>query len=217
MLFQGTASSDWSHMLQQARDSYSTLRDQQLRYIKHPEQLNKLPYDPLADDPNSPWQAVRKDELVRAEILQDVQRLPDESFYHEDRIQTMILDILFIYCKLHPTAGGYRQGMHELLAPIVFVVDQDAVDRNAAGSDDPTMADMLDSSFIEHDAYALFSKIMERAGSFYELGDPNGATADQSAIVEKSRYIHEVILGKIDPELASHLKSIEVLPQIFLM
>ena len=130
----------------------------------------------------------------------------------------MIIDILFIYCKLNPTAGGYRQGMHELLAPIVFVVDQDAVDRNTADNDaDQTMLAILDASYIEHDAYALFSKIMERAGSFYELGDPNSTSADQSAIVEKSKYIHEVLLMKIDPELATHLSNIEVLPQIFLM
>jgi TBC1 domain family protein 5 len=220
LLFQGAASSNWPNILLEARQSYSSLRGQQLKYIKHPEQLKDLPYDPLADDPDSPWDALRRDELTRAEILQDVQRLPDQPFYHEDRIQTMILDILFIYCKLNPTAGGYRQGMHELLAPIVFAVEQDAVDRAVAGSDastDPTMVEMLDSSYVEHDAYALFSKIMERAGSFYELGDPNGAAADQSAIVEKSKYINEVILMKIDPELATHLKNIEVLPQIFLM
>ncbi|KAB5558320.1 rab-GTPase-TBC domain-containing protein [Coniochaeta sp. 2T2.1] len=218
LLFHGEASSDWSQLLGKTRDSYSSFREDHLKYIKRPELLNDVPYDPLADDPNSPWDALRRDELTRAEIQQDVQRLPDEPFYHEERIQTMILDILFIYCKLNPTAGGYRQGMHELLAPIVFVVDQDAVDRNTATSDaDQTMVEMLDSSYVEHDAYALFSKIMKRAGSFYELGDPNGASADQSAIVEKSKYIHEVVLMKIDPELATHLRNIEVLPQIFLI
>lgn len=220
LLFQGTSSSNWSHVLLEARNSYGSLRDQHLKYIKHPEKLNELSVDPLADDPQSPWDVVRRDELVRAEILLDVQRLPDEPFYHEDRIQTMILDILFIYCKLNPTAGGYRQGMHELLAPIVFAIEQDAVDPATASSDhqvDPTMVEMLDSNFIEHDAYALYAKVMERAGSFYELGDPNGAVPDQSAIVEKSRHIHEVILMKVDPELATHLKTIEVLPQIFLM
>lgn len=218
LLFRGEASSDWSQTLHKARNAYSSARDQQLKYIKRPDLLNDLPYDPLADDPNSPWDAVRRDELARAEILQDVQRLPDEAFYHQHRIQIMILDILFIYCKLNPTVGGYRQGMHELLAPIVWVVDQDAVDRSLAGADaEPGMVEMLDSDYVEHDAYALFSKIMERAGSFYELGDPNGAAGDQSAIVEKSRRIHEVVLMKVDPELATHLKNIEVLPQIFLM
>lgn len=221
LLFQGSAQSDWSHILLEARNRYSSLRDEHLKYIKHPEKLSELPLDPLADVPDSPWDAVRRDELLRAEILQDVQRLPDEPFYHQESVQTMILDALFIYCKLNPGAGGYRQGMHELLAPLLFVVDQDAVDRAAAPLDgvaDPSMVEMLDSYFVEHDAFALFSKIMERAGSFYEVGHASNSTAgSQNAIVEKSQHIHEVVLMKIDPELANHLKNIEVLPQIFLM
>lgn len=220
LLFQGAASSDWSHVLRGAREFYSSISDQHLKYIKHPEKLNELTFDPLADDPESPWDVVRRDEIVRAEILQDVQRLPDEAFYREDRIQTMILDILFVWCKVNPSAGGYRQGMHELLAPIVYAIDQDAIDKTAAGSDaeaDRTMVEMLDSNYIEHDAYALFAKIMERAGSFYEIGGSDGVGPDQSAIVERSRHIHEVVLTKIDPELSTHLTTIEVLPQIFLM
>lgn len=221
LLFQDSAQSDWSHILLEARNSYSSLRDQYLKYIKHPEKLSDLSLDPLADVPDSPWDAVRRDELLRGEILQDVQRLPDDPFYHQEKIQEMILDILFIYCKLNPSAGGYRQGMHELLAPLVFVVDQDAIDRDAAPSDgvvDPSMVEMLDSYFVEHDAFALFSKIMDRAGTFYDVGRASGSDAsEQNIIVEKSQHIHEVVLMKLDPELANHLKNIEVLPQIFLM
>ncbi|KAK1768622.1 RabGAP/TBC [Phialemonium atrogriseum] len=221
LLFQDSAQSDWSHILLEARNNYSSLRDQYLKYIKHPEKLSDLSLDPLADVPDSPWDAVRRDELLRGEILQDVQRLPDDPFYHQEKIQEMILDILFIYCKLNPSAGGYRQGMHELLAPLVFVVDQDAIDRDAAPSDgvvDPSMVEMLDSYFVEHDAFALFSKIMDRAGTFYDVGRASGSHAsEQNIIVEKSQHIHEVVLMKLDPELANHLKNIEVLPQIFLI
>lgn len=192
-----------------------------LRFIKHPQQLTALTIDPLADDPDSPWDALRNDELVRAEILQDVRRLPDEPFYHEGTVQTMILDILFLYCKMNPSMGGYRQGMHELLAPIVYVVAQDAIDRNAIAvgdAVDPAMVDILDSCFVEHDAYALFSKVMGRASTFYEVGSGPGSTAsERNTIVEKSKHIHEVALMKIDRELATHLQNIEVLPQIFLM
>ncbi len=207
--------------MRELRASYKAICDQHLRFIRHPEQLAALPIDPLADDADSPWNAVRKDDLVRAEILQDVSRLPDEPFYHEERIQTMILDILFLYCKLNPSLGGYRQGMHELLAPIIFVVAQDAVDRAALTADDPAdvvIAEMLDSSFVEHDAFALFSKLMERASTFYEVDNSPGAEAQQkNIIVERSKYIHEVALMAIDEELAIHLRNIEVLPQIFLM
>ncbi len=46
----------------------------------------------------SPWDAFRRDELVRAEIMQDVRRLPDEpAFYQRETTQKAILDMLFIY------------------------------------------------------------------------------------------------------------------------
>jgi TBC1 domain family protein 5 len=161
---------------------------------------------------------LRQDENLRAEILQDVQRLPDEPFYHAPQTQTLILDVLFIYCKLNPDVGGYRQGMHELLAPIAYVVEQDAINPMETASDSPadlTMVEMLDANFIEHDAFALFSRLMERAKHFYEIGDDS--KPGQSTIVEKSQHIHEVLLYKVDPDLSNHLKTIEVLPQIFLM
>jgi TBC1 domain family member 5 len=156
--------------------------------------------------------------------------LPDEPFYHQPHIQTLITDVLFIYCKLNPGVGGYRQGMHELLAPIVYVVDQDAIDPVDAApgaAEDLKMVEMLDASFIEHDSFALFSKVMDRAKPFYETAEsledqPGGRDVFssqplQSSIVEKSQYIHEVLLYKVDPELSTHLKSIEILPQVFLM
>ncbi|KAK4227732.1 TBC1 domain family member 5 [Podospora fimiseda] len=222
LLFPHAPAEEWHHLMQQARASYNELSEPHLRFIRHPEQLANLPYDPLADDPDSPWNSIRRDETVRAEILQDVHRLPDEPFYHQDAIQAMILDILFVYCKLNPGIGGYRQGMHELLAPIVYVVAQDAVDRASLSTDDPVdalISDMLDASYIEHDAFNLFSKIMEDAAAFYEVpdGDSGPETIQRNTIVEKSKYIHEVALMKVDQELANHLRDIEVLPQIFLI
>ena len=140
----------------------------------------------------------------------------------------MIIDILFVYCKLNSGSGGYRQGMHELLAPIVYVVDHDAVDTEAdvaAGSEsDALMVQVLHGSFVEHDVFTLFSRVMDRAATFYEIKEtgissvpPDSLSSGSSVIVEKSIFIHEVCLNKVDPELSRHLTNIEILPQIFLM
>ncbi|ETS80600.1 hypothetical protein PFICI_08129 [Pestalotiopsis fici W106-1] len=219
LLGHGSSTAAWSHALLESRSTYASLRDHFLKYIKHPEYLANVSSDPLADDPDSPWNTLRQDEALRAEILQDVQRLPDEPFYHEPRTQTLILDVLFIYCKLNPDVGGYRQGMHELLAPIVYVLEQDAINPNGEASEgaaDLTMVEMLDANFIEHDAFTLFSKVMDQAKAFYETDD-NPSSIGRSTIVEKSQHIHEVLLYKVDPDLSTHLKNIEVLPQIFLI
>ncbi|CAJ2509966.1 Uu.00g058660.m01.CDS01 [Anthostomella pinea] len=228
LLNQTTDTTNWSHAMLESRSTYSSRRDHFLKYIKHPEYLTAATLDPLADDADSPWNTLRLDEALRAEILLDVERLPDEPFYHQPRIQMLILDVLFIYCKLNPDVGGYRQGMHELLAPIVYVVEQDAIDPADAGSDasaDLRMVEMLDASFIEHDAFALFSKVMDCAKAFYESTDSAGAATSvtfgrpsaKSSIVEKSQYIHEICLYKVDPELSMHLKHMEILPQVFLI
>jgi len=159
--------------------------------------------------------------------------MPDEPYFRRPETQRILLDILFIFCKINQDVG-YRQGMHEVLAPILWVVEEDAIDsggpsKQGAGSEeDSLMSQTLDAAYIEHDAFTLLSLIMRTAKSFYELGEPDRRSQSPSAgpstpqqgaspIVERSKRIHEVYLARLDPELAKHLTDIEVLPQIFLM
>ena len=161
--------------------------------------------------------------------------MPENAYFREPQSQKMLLDILFIFCKLNADVG-YRQGMHELLAPILWVVERDAIEPESAkddhetNSNDELLVATLDASYIEHDSYTLFSLIMRTAKSFYELGDqeqaaevlttdpaPNEQPPRKSPIIEQSRRIHEAYLAAVDPGLAVRLKEVEVLPQVFLM
>jgi TBC1 domain family protein 5 len=135
----------------------------------------------------------------------------------------MMLDILFIYSKLNPDLG-YRQGMHEVLAPIIWVVERDAIDRKsqdafgAAVPEDDLMLQLLDARFVEHDSFSLFCSVMQVARSYYEHTEHknvNGQT-DVAPIVGRCQYIHQDILMAADHEVATHLNTIEILPQIFL-
>lgn len=159
--------------------------------------------------------------------------MPEEPYFRQPDTQRIMLDVLFVFCKINQDVG-YRQGMHELLAPILWVVEQDALDpRHSSDLRSGSVADLLieqtlDLAYIEHDAFTLLSLIMRTAKSFYELGEPDqssntlstrSGTPQQvaSPIVERSKRIHEVYLARLDSELAKHLTDIEVLPQIFLM
>ena len=139
----------------------------------------------------------------------------------------MLLDILFIFCKLNRDVG-YRQGMHEILAPLLWVVSRDAIDPeslrdspNAMICQDRLILESFDAQFIEHDTFTLFCIIMQTVKSFYELGTTEttmiSASTNSSPIVERSKRIHEGYLRQADVELAEHLTAIEVLPQIFLI
>ncbi|OAP58137.1 hypothetical protein AYL99_07227 [Fonsecaea erecta] len=170
-----------------------------------------------SDEAKSPWASLRQDEISREEIFQDVTRcMQDNYFFREPTTQKRLLDILFIYAKLNPDIG-YRQGMHELLAPIVWVVQQDAVDlsavpdvdKNAEGMD--FMTEVLDGKFVEHDSFSLFCALMQTAKAFYEVGE----NRDAAPIIARSKRIHDDILSAIDPELALHLHVLGILPQIY--
>ncbi|KAI9795176.1 MAG: hypothetical protein M1816_000198 [Peltula sp. TS41687] len=223
----------WQKTLSNSRSAYAALREHFLHNIEHPDEVNTV--DPLADDQNSPWITLRQDEILRAEIYQDIERcMPENAYFREGRVQRILLDVLFIFCKLNPDIG-YRQGMHELLAPVLWVVEKDAIQpkslekhRGSDGSGDGLLRDLLDAKYLEHDVFTLFSLVMQTARTFYELGDKDqgvnalqvGATISsprESPIIERSRRIHHDYLARVDPELARRLTAMEILPQIFLI
>jgi TBC1 domain family member 5 len=156
--------------------------------------------------------------------------MPDNVYFRQPDTQRMLLDVLFIFCKLNPDTS-YRQGMHEVLAPILWVVERDAVDpgtlkQPVKSSEDELLLSLLDHVHIEHDAFTLFGLVMQNAKSFYEQpanvrqsaqSSVSAAANQESAMLRRSRKIFEYYLPKVDPTLASHLTAIDVVPQIFLM
>ncbi|MCJ1244124.1 hypothetical protein MMC30_001322 [Trapelia coarctata] len=225
LLFENLDRSTWSKTLRDSRSAYASLREHFLRDITYPDDLSAV--DPLADDETSPWNTLRKDEVLREEIYQDVERcMPENLYFREPATQSTLLDILFIFCKLNADIG-YRQGMHEVLAPILWVVSRDAIDPASLSkvenpdSDSDLIREALDQSYLEHDAFTIFCIIMQTVKSFYELGNnnpqPTTGASTNSPIVERSKRIHEVYLRNVDPELTEHLMDIDILPQIFVI
>ncbi|PGH08390.1 hypothetical protein GX51_01216 [Blastomyces parvus] len=223
LVHQNLDTASWPAEIFNSRTAYQSLREHFLKYIEHPDDLPSTA-DPLAEDDESPWQTLRRDEATRAEIYQDVERCMQENhFFREPTTKARMLDILFIYTKLNADLG-YRQGMHELLAPVLWVVEHDAIDKKATtdlasdtGSED-LMLQVLDKDYTEHDAFTLFCAIMQTAKLFYEQesGKLPGVRPDVSPIVSRSQHIHQALLRAVDPELADHLQITEILPQIFL-
>ncbi|KAK6006197.1 hypothetical protein QM012_006607 [Aureobasidium pullulans] len=142
----------------------------------------------------------------------------------------MLLDVLFVFCKLNPDVG-YRQGMHELLAPILWVVEKDAVSSKAtddSSSEDKMLCHVFDSDFVEHDTFTLFGIVMQGAKSFYEQAAhaaPSKLTASptkpaatlENPILTRIHRIFDEFLPHVDPTLAQHLQEIDLIPQVFLM
>ncbi|KAK5111012.1 hypothetical protein LTR62_005387 [Meristemomyces frigidus] len=210
LLFDNLDTTAWPKTLAASRSAYESLRTHFLRHLDNPDE-----YDGDLESDNKP--STDKDVELLAEIRQDVDRcMPENHYFRQPSAQQKLTDILFVWSKLNQDVS-YRQGMHELLAPILWVVDGDAIDlgqSSKAHGEDANVSIIFDAESVEHDAFALFSRVMQSAKSFYE-----GTThqASENPIVQRSQKIFEGFLPLIDPELSSHLHRIDISPQIFLI
>ncbi|XP_042448199.1 TBC1 domain family member 5 homolog A-like [Zingiber officinale] len=82
--------------------------------------------NPLSQSPDSIWSCYFRNAELEKMLNQDLSRLyPDEeSYFQTTTCQTMLRRILLLWCLIHPECG-YRQGMHELLAPLLYVLNVD--------------------------------------------------------------------------------------------
>ena len=119
------------------------------------------------------------------------------------------MTMLFLFAMLNPDVG-YRQvclkyplycalndvmsqGMHELLAVCLLVVDRDSLEITPSNADTDPLAETsanavitqvmrttLDRRYIEHDSFELFQQIMKSAKPFYEWRAEEGIVRHQS-------------------------------------
>ncbi|KAJ3027629.1 UNVERIFIED_CONTAM: TBC1 domain, member 5 [Siphonaria sp. JEL0065] len=164
----------WTVILQNERNGYDQLRQ---KFIVDPAKESKRAAadltlnNPLSLDEESPWTMYFQDAELQKTIRQDVERtIPDQSFFRDSSVQEMMTDILFIWCKLNPSIS-YRQGMHELLAPIIHVIETDKIESSLSVAPSHEIAlKVFDAKFVEHDSFALFDRVMRTAKLWFEVG-----------------------------------------------
>ncbi|KAL8570149.1 hypothetical protein ACOMHN_030946 [Nucella lapillus] len=227
----------WSDKAHQDRMKYETLK---CKLITNPrravDSVNVMVNNPLSQDEESPWNKFFQDNELRLTIKQDVIRTyPKIEFFQSNQMRNVMVDILFIFAKENPEVS-YQQGMHELLAPIIFVLHYDhQAFLHASETDNvlPIIKDMLDPRYLEHDAYYMFCQVMATVEPWYLAKDICSApkrrhdvftsqpfTRSQelipsSVIVTKLTRIQDYLLKKFDMELHAHLETLEIAPQIY--
>ncbi|VDI32236.1 TBC1 domain family member 5 [Mytilus galloprovincialis] len=190
--------------------------------------------NPLSQADESPWNRFFQDNELRLTIKQDVIRTyPRIEFFQSNALRNLMVDILFIFAKINPEIS-YRQGMHELLAPLVFVLHCDHqafLHASEVESLGDIIKEVMNPSYLEHDAYAMLSQIMETVEPWYVSKDPPQCRGKErmttapfarpqdlnpsNAIVSKLTRIQDYILKKFDVELHMHLDRLEIPPQIY--
>lgn len=238
----------WSILLGSLNNSPETWieqRDQQRRRYLEIKQKHILdPHsllvaekrdNPLSQSKDSVWNQHFRDTELCNLIRQDVVRTnPNVDFYRKDDIQEIMIDILFCYAREYP-AVCYRQGMHEILAPLIFVLHSDHqnlahIQEETEISLDSTLEHVLNPQFLEADSYHLFCRIMNSLELFYRINDmtitesgqltniPDRPDSPKSPVKKSSEIevvhqlniIRDKIFAKQDLHLHNHLLKLEI-------
>lgn len=148
--------------------------------------------------------------------------MPDNFYFKQPATQKILSDVLFVWAKLHPDVS-YRQGMHELAATVLWVVERDAVG-NSQSNEVPSHRDeelanqIFSSDYTVHDTFDLFAAIMRiQKAAFNHTSLHNEQKRDQQSMIGRCRHIIEAQLARVDPALSKHLLELEISPQLYLM
>ncbi|MCD9561543.1 hypothetical protein HAX54_020709 [Datura stramonium] len=120
---------DLRHVTADFRRRYASLRRQLLidPHVKDGSNYPDIVMDnPLSQNPDSMWSRFFRNAELERMVDQDLSRLYPEhgSYFQTPGCQAMLRRILLLWCLRHPEFG-YRQGMHELLAPLLYVLQAD--------------------------------------------------------------------------------------------
>lgn len=246
----------WEKDLKASREEYTQLKNELLvnPHQEGDEEAEDATMDnPLSTGESSTWAKYFANSELQKDIFRDVDRTyPEIDFFREEAIQQMMTNILFVYAKKHPEVA-YKQGMHEICSIPLYLAHRERVLRETGsaysveeGKKDfgALVKSLYDPEFLEHDIYALFSKILSHLSPFYiqskrsapipaassidnTLGvtldgangnDSNGSSYNGgSAVLRKCKYIQDVLLKKHDEALSIHLNAVELEPQLYLL
>lgn len=203
------------------------------------EDLDLAYNNPLSQDEKSPWNQYFEDSELRIMIKQDVIRtFPEIEFFQTSDVQAMMVNVLFHYARQHPQIS-YRQGMHELLAPIIFVLHNDqqaflhALELDYVREFPDALRDdireLLNPDYTEHDAFFLFSQVMDAVESWYTWNE-NYVKVDQFSFMPFAKTstlglhnglgvklcrINQSMLKAHDFAIYTHLENMEIPLHVF--
>ncbi|KAL3908508.1 MAG: hypothetical protein SGPRY_009770 [Prymnesium sp.] len=116
----------WPTLAREANERYHSLCAEHCTAPSEAaESLDPTIANPLSQHAASPWRSLFASSELRDQICVDLDRLGGDAFFEEGNVKEQMLRILFVWARLHPRIS-YRQGMHELLAPILLICTNDA-------------------------------------------------------------------------------------------
>jgi len=171
----GTLSQNADHWATQTvalRSEYAILKEEAIVNPHDAPGDGHVVFDPLLSQSSNssstttenPWRAFYQDKELLEDISQDLERLFPSGcgeFFTSPCVKSTLKNVLFLWAKLHEEVS-YRQGMHELLAPIYFCFHSDAIHVKACKSlPREDFRIILDVEALEADVFWVFERVMQ--------------------------------------------------------
>mmetsp|Transcript_1434 Transcript_1434/g.1888 ORF Transcript_1434/g.1888 Transcript_1434/m.1888 type:complete len:452 (+) Transcript_1434:47-1402(+) len=214
----------WVVTIQKQREEYEQMRDRGFdRFSKKSQNPNEEENDDFIERGTS--FAEEEDDLAAFEdaadqIKGDLERCYPEgadAYFLAKARQKLMFNVLLIWTIENPNLG-YRQGMHELLAPLLYTMEQGLeIDKDLLPNESPLKALITDQHYLEHDTYWLFAMMIQQFIPLYDT-----TRLQDSLAVSTCRKIQTALLAGVDQELARHLASFgigkdAVIPQVYML
>ncbi|KIM55849.1 hypothetical protein SCLCIDRAFT_90330, partial [Scleroderma citrinum Foug A] len=181
-------------------------------------------HDEVRADGDNPWKEWFAAVELRKTIQQDVERtFPDMGYFRGEEVQHQLTNVLFLYSVMYPDIG-YRQGMHELLAPLFYAIDFDSVQEGHEISEtDSLFTELCSRKWVAADSWALFSAVMRKISLWYEWREPTSPPTHGPVnlkpyvppIVDACNRIQGTLLKSVDPALHEAMQNAGVEPQMY--
>lgn len=173
---------------------------------------------------------------MRSRLANAAFRFPDIEYFRDTEVQAQLTNVLFVYSVTHPDIG-YRQGMHELLAPLYYAVDYDSMSVDDTALDGHPLREICSRAWVAADAWTLFSSVMRGVGRWYEWREAKDTSVGKTPlpshvqlpasptdsglkpyvapIIDACNRMQGVHLKSVDPQLWKSLQSSGIEPQIY--
>ncbi|CAM4748813.1 unnamed protein product [Rotaria magnacalcarata] len=185
-------SSQWNQIIDGSRDNYSELADKYLLDLAKIREHNgdaENRNHPLSQEDESLWHQYYVYEELKENIYQDVIRTCQEiSFFRQKHVLNLLLNVLYIHSRHYGESLPYRQGMHEILAVIVYLIHLESTTVNEYSDSNELMKQLYDSKYLAHDAFAIYEKIMEHLQPFYDF-KPTNIVARKNINMNTNKYL----------------------------
>uniref|UniRef100_A0A0N5BQG3 Rab-GAP TBC domain-containing protein n=1 Tax=Strongyloides papillosus TaxID=174720 RepID=A0A0N5BQG3_STREA len=200
---------EWYSIVERCRYEYQEIKCRHSRDSKEFNEGDPQSNNPLSEQENCPWSQFFYNSELKEQIKRDVDRsFPEIPLFKNPETREIMINVLFIYAKEHPHIE-YKQGMHEILGPLLFVLNYDQEnfitlkEANIISSlnenDKRLLGFLNDPHFREHDVYQMFTGMMLLIESWYIYGDENLSKSDDetnrssSSVSNDNEYISNSI------------------------